>query len=143
MKSPNIESHYIDFSKTYFYYYENSFTVFTLKLILLSEKVPMCSILIHADIRPIGYKLSYCGSFWSRDKNLSPKCILGRCDVMHMAVESFHFLIYQFVWIQFFLQLFRSLFFALGKSLYWLFIPRSGTWQLSNSCFLPCLGPAK
>ena len=36
---PHIGSHYIDFSKTDFYYYKNSFTVITFKLILLSKEV--------------------------------------------------------------------------------------------------------
>ena len=37
---PHIGSHYIDFSKIDFYYYKNSFTIITFKLILLSKKVP-------------------------------------------------------------------------------------------------------
>ena len=37
---PHIGSHYIDFSKTDFYSYKNSFTIITFKLILLGKKVP-------------------------------------------------------------------------------------------------------
>ena len=37
---PHIGTHYIDFSKTDFYYYKNSFTAITFKLILRSKKVP-------------------------------------------------------------------------------------------------------
>ena len=37
---PHIGFYYIDFPKTDFYYYKNSFTVITFKLILLSKKVP-------------------------------------------------------------------------------------------------------
>ena len=37
---PHIGSHYIDFSKTDFYQYKNSFAVITFKLILLGKKVP-------------------------------------------------------------------------------------------------------
>ena len=39
----------------------------------------MWVILIPADFRPMGYKLSCCGSIWS-GKNLLFKSILGRCD---------------------------------------------------------------
>ena len=38
----------------------------------------MWVILIPADFRPMGYKLSCCGSIWS-GKNLLFKSILGRC----------------------------------------------------------------
>ena len=51
---PHIGSHYIDFSRTDFYKYKDSFTVITFKLIL-----------ILADIWPMGYKLSSCGSICS------------------------------------------------------------------------------
>ena len=37
---PHIRSHYIDFSKTDFTVCENSFTIITFKLILLSKKAP-------------------------------------------------------------------------------------------------------
>ena len=47
-------------------FYKNSSTVITFKLILLRKKFPMCRILILADIRPMGYRLSCCGSLWSR-----------------------------------------------------------------------------
>ena len=45
LKSARIEiahigTHYMDFSKTDFYYYKNSFTTITFKFILLSKKVP-------------------------------------------------------------------------------------------------------
>ena len=50
-----IGSHYIDFSKTDFYYYKNSLTVITFKLILLSKKVANVYDLSLADIRPMGW----------------------------------------------------------------------------------------
>ena len=45
LKSARIEiahigTHYMDFSKTDFYYYKNSFTTITFKFILVNKKVP-------------------------------------------------------------------------------------------------------
>ena len=54
------------FQKSSFTNRKKSFTVSTFKLILLNKKFPMCRISILADIRPMGYKLSCCGSIWSR-----------------------------------------------------------------------------
>jgi hypothetical protein len=44
IKIPHGGFHYIDFSKTDFYQYKNSFTVITFKLVLLGKKAPnaMC-----------------------------------------------------------------------------------------------------
>ena len=45
----------------------------------------MCSILILADIRPMGYKLPCCGSI-GLGKNILFKSILGRCGVFVCVV---------------------------------------------------------
>ena len=44
---------------------KNSLAMRTFILNLLGKKLPMWRISILADIRPIGYKLSCCGSLWS------------------------------------------------------------------------------
>ena len=60
---------------------QNSFTVITFKLILLSKKVPtMGGISILAYCRPMGHKIPCCGSIWSRQEPFL-KPILGCCVV--------------------------------------------------------------
>ena len=45
----------------------------------------MWGISIHADSRPMGYKLSYCGSH-CLGKNILFKSALGHCDIEHYVL---------------------------------------------------------
>ena len=45
---------------------------------------PMCKILILADIRPMGYRLSCCGSL---GKDFLFKSILGHCDTVFKIIQ--------------------------------------------------------